>query len=250
MSDLPAFADVDVALVDGIIQLLGDGGTLIANLPGDRPAILRDGLNDAMAERDRPARQGTDIPVEAALENPGIDEERAARLAETIRVGMQVARQMNREELERQFRCVQIYGYGYLLNHGGEQIALDPKDVTVVLPASRHLDDFDLHNSLHLTEQKLAAARERINELEDAVESNALGHVLDEVTRERDEARQRIQSVLDYLSKIECLNCEHVHQPGFELCGAAPTAVDRPCWCDWGPGPVAEDVRDLLKEKK
>lgn len=59
-------------------------------------------------------------------------------------------------ELERLLRCAQIHGYGYLLNHGKDQIALDPKDVTVVLPSTRHMDDFDLHNSLHLTEQRVS----------------------------------------------------------------------------------------------
>lgn len=84
------------------------------------------------------------------------------QMAETVRVGMQVAAQMNREELERQLRCVQLYGYGYLLNHGGRQIALDPKDVTVVLPSMRHMDDFDLHNSLYLAEQQVQVLQERI----------------------------------------------------------------------------------------
>lgn len=94
-------------------------------------------------------------------------------LAETIRVGMQVAAQMNREELERQIRCVQLYGYGYLLNHGGEQIALDPKDVTVVLPSTRHMDDFDLHNSLYLAEQQVKVLEERIRKAREALQDCA-----------------------------------------------------------------------------
>lgn len=68
------------------------------------------------------------------------------------------------EELERQLRCVQLYGYGYLLKHGGKQIALDPKDVTVVLPSTRHMDDFDLHNSLHLAERQVQVLQDRIAE--------------------------------------------------------------------------------------
>lgn len=54
----PWFADVDVAVVEGVVQLLGDGGKLIANLPGDRPGILRDMLVDGIRERDR---QGSEM---------------------------------------------------------------------------------------------------------------------------------------------------------------------------------------------
>jgi hypothetical protein len=65
-------------------------------------------------------------------------------------------------------RTVQIYGYGYQWRdpRDGSTKLLDPRDVTVILPSTRHLDDFDLHNSLHLTEQKLDQAGAWIAELE------------------------------------------------------------------------------------
>jgi len=47
----PACSDVDVAVVDSVIQLIGNGDKLIANLPGDRAEILRDMLTDAIDER-------------------------------------------------------------------------------------------------------------------------------------------------------------------------------------------------------
>jgi hypothetical protein len=48
--DKPRYSDVDVAIVDGMIQLIGDGGTLIAELPGDRAAILAFGLTEAVGD--------------------------------------------------------------------------------------------------------------------------------------------------------------------------------------------------------
>jgi len=53
--DKPLFADVDAGVSEGVVQLFGDGGILIANLPGDRAETLRDGLNDAIRERKRQA---------------------------------------------------------------------------------------------------------------------------------------------------------------------------------------------------
>ncbi len=49
--DTARWADVDAAMVDGQIRLLGNGGTNIADLPGDRAVILRDMLADLIAER-------------------------------------------------------------------------------------------------------------------------------------------------------------------------------------------------------
>jgi hypothetical protein len=61
----------------------------------------------------------------------------------------------------------------------------------------------------------------------------------------RELERQRDQ-VLAYVAKLECTNCEHVHEEGD--CGA--TIPDgRACRCTWGPPQVADDIRDLLKEK-
>lgn len=58
--------------------------------------------------------------------------------------------------------------------------------------------------------------------------------------------RDRIQAVLDYVAKLGCTNCEHVHDEGD--CGA--TIPDgRACRCGWGPPQVAVDIRDLLKEQ-
>lgn len=139
----------------------------------------------ALAERDRQAQQGREcrddcdeipgycasgsgclggrgIPSDAGFEERAEKSPWQQRVEEQAAEARDAARALDREELERQIRCVQLYGYGYLLYHGGQQIALDPKDVTVVIPASRHIDDFDLHNSLHLTEQRVRELERRI----------------------------------------------------------------------------------------
>lgn len=68
----PRYSDVDVAVIEGAIQLLGDGGLLIAELRGDRANILRDMLGDGIRER---ARQREVIQRRATLD--GEDRERA-----------------------------------------------------------------------------------------------------------------------------------------------------------------------------
>jgi hypothetical protein len=54
------------------------------------------------------------------------------------------------------------------------------------------------------------------------------------------------QAVLDYVAKLECGNCDHVHNDG-----GGCTVVREftgPCRCDWGPNQITEDVRALLGE--
>lgn len=50
-ADQPRYTDVDVAMTSGLIQLIGDGNQLAANLPGDRAEVLRDMLTDLILTR-------------------------------------------------------------------------------------------------------------------------------------------------------------------------------------------------------
>lgn len=59
----------------------------------------------------------------------------------------------------------------------------------------------------------------------------------------------RIEAVRDYVKTLPCTNCEHVHDSNTR-CGATPTAVDRPCWCDWGTPEFAQEVMELLQDKE
>ena len=51
------------------------------------------------------------------------------------------------------------------------------------------------------------------------------------------------QDVLDYVTQIECGNCDHVHNDG--RC-AVVREFTGPCRCDWGPNPIVADIRNLL----
>jgi hypothetical protein len=55
--DAPRWSDVSADMFNGRIQLTGDGGTNIADLPGDRAVILRDMLTDLINERASQALQ-------------------------------------------------------------------------------------------------------------------------------------------------------------------------------------------------
>lgn len=70
---------------------------------------------------------------------------------------------------------------------------------------------------------------------------------LEELEERVAELERQRQAVLDYVARLECLNCEHVHNEG--ECGA--TIPDgRDCRCTWGPSQVAVDIRDLLREQQ
>jgi hypothetical protein len=132
-------------------ELLGEG-RIQARIHGVDPAcaqVYAEGWAAAMARADRAIEE-----AQRAVDKSMWDASFNAELATKRRIA----------DLERQLRCVQMYGYGYLLRHGSEQIALDPKDVTVVLPASRHMDDFDLHNSLHLAEERIEELKKQLAE--------------------------------------------------------------------------------------
>lgn len=61
--------------------------------------------------------------------------------------------------------------------------------------------------------------------------------------------RQRDQ-VLAYVAKLECGNCDHVHNDADERrCVTPIPGYNRPCGCSWGPTDITKDIRDLLKEK-
>lgn len=130
-------------------DLLAEGANQarIHGVDPEQARVYAQGWADAMGRADR------------ALDEMDREMLKVTRTAQLNADAMAAARIA---ELERQIRCVQIYGYGYLLRHGGEQIALDPKDVTVVLPSTWHMDDFDLHNSLYLAEQQFKVLEERI----------------------------------------------------------------------------------------
>lgn len=86
------------------------------------------------------------------------------RCAQVYAEGWAAAAKLAMEHASLPLRTVQVYGYGYEWRdpRDGSTHLLDPKDVVVILPSTRHLDDFDLHNSLHLAEEKLAVLERRI----------------------------------------------------------------------------------------
>ncbi len=66
----------------------------------------------------------------------------------------QLSRRVEKAELLQ--RTVQLYGIGYLLQHGNEQVALKPSDVTIVLPADAPASDFDLRARIEELEREVA----------------------------------------------------------------------------------------------
>lgn len=78
--------------------------------------------------------------------------------------GWAAAARLAIDQASQPLKTVQLLGYGYEWRdpRDGSIHRLNPKDVTVILPSTRHMDDFDLHNSLHLAEEKLAVLERRI----------------------------------------------------------------------------------------
>lgn len=178
-----------------------EDGRKQARIHGVDPAcapLYAEGWAAAMALADR-AVEEAQRAVDKSMWDAGFNADLAAKQRITT--------------LERQLRCVQLYGYGYLLQHGGEQIALDPKDVTVVLPASRHMDDFDLHNSLHLAEEKLEVLERRIARVREMCDlmvrvkdAQAILEVLDGVEDEKP-CGEQCNQLFDHpeLGQLQCL---------------------------------------------
>ncbi len=82
----------------------------------------------------------------------------------------------------------------------------------------------------------------QLMELADEIRET-LGLRIKELERQRDQ-------VLDYVAKLECSNCDHVHNDGEGRCGAPIPGYGRPCGCTWGPGDITKDIRDLLAKEK
>ena len=89
-----------------------------------------------------------------------------------------------------------------------------PQRVQVTLPSIQRVDEL---------ERQLAAKSKRVAELE-----------------------RQSQAVLDYVAKLECGNCDHVHNDGSRC--AVVREFTGPCRCDWGVNDITKDIRDLLDE--